>query len=160
MPAPKNIYYVFGYLIAILLVEAGGLIYLFSQTSFVFFVKYQLIFANILIAGVGGVLYCLRGIYLNYSVKKIWGDEWLPWYLIRPFASLICGMVSYIFLKAGLLVLEAKTPNYSSHIGFYALAFIAGLNVDKFIDKIEDLAQSTWGISKSRTASKSDDVKS
>jgi len=41
-------------------------------------------------------------------------------------------------------------------LGFLALAFIAGLNVDKFITKIEDIAQATWGIEKSRTARSQD----
>jgi hypothetical protein len=36
------------------------------------------------------------------------------------------------------------------------LAFIAGLNVDKFIEKLEDIAQISWGIKKSRVASNGD----
>lgn len=104
--------------------------------------------------GFGGVVYCLRGLYLNYSVKKQWGKEWYPWYVIRPFVSILTGGVSFLFLKAGLLVLEAQSEATSSNFGFYALAFIAGLNVDKFISKIEDLAQATWGIEKSRASKK------
>src|SRR5437879_3107179 len=60
-----------------------------------------------LAGGFGGALYCMRGVYLNACVRKNWDIEWEPWYYIRPFASLICGGVSYLFLKAGLLVLEA-----------------------------------------------------
>jgi hypothetical protein len=63
------------------------------------------------------------------------------------------GGVSYLFLKAGLLILESGTNPDSSDLGFYALAFIAGLNVDKFISKIEDIAQAVWGIEKSRSSS-------
>lgn len=107
-----------------------------------------------LAGGFGGVLYCLRGLYLNYSVKKQWSSEWYPWYIIRPLVSILTGGVSYLFLKAGLLVLEAQTEATSSHFGFFALAFIAGLNVDKFISKIEDLAQAAWGIEKSRASKK------
>jgi hypothetical protein len=103
-------------------------------------------------SGLGGCVYCLRGVYLNACVHKGWDDDWQPWYYIRPLVSVACGAVSYVFLRAGLLVLESgKRPN-STDLGFYALAFIAGLNVDKFIAKIEDLAQATWGIKKSRTA--------
>jgi len=65
----------------------------------------------------------------------------------------VCGGVSYLFLRAGLLVLESSTRPNSSELGFYALSFIAGLNVDKFISKIEDIAQAVWGIEKSRTSS-------
>ena len=54
--------------------------------------------------------------------------------------------------KAGLLLLEAKSSETSSDLGFFALAIIAGLNVDKFVSKVEDIAQATWGIERSRTA--------
>jgi hypothetical protein len=100
--------------------------------------------------GLGGCLYCLRGVYLNACVRKNWDAQWEPWYYIRPFASLLCGGVSCLFLKAGLLVLEAGEKANATQLGFYAFAFVAGLNVDKFVAKIEDIAQATWGIEKSR----------
>ena len=98
----------------------------------------------------GGITYCLRGVYLNACVRKQWDDSWQPWYYIRPIVSLICGAVSFVFLKAGLLVLDATQNTDSNLLGFYALAFISGLNVDKFIAKLEDIAHATWGIEKSR----------
>ncbi len=107
--------------------------------------------------GIGGVTYCLRGIYLNACVFDRWSEKWLPWYFIRPLVSFICGVVSFIFLKSGLIVLEAQQSQHPTNLAFYALAFIAGLNVDKFIEKLEDIAQVTWGIKKSRTASNSDE---
>ena len=55
-------------------------------------------------------------------------------------------------MKAGLLILESKQTTDSTDLGFLALAFIAGLNVDKFLAKIEGIAHETWGIEKSRTA--------
>jgi len=103
-------------------------------------------------AGVGGVLYCLRAVYINRCVRNQWSAQWNWWYVLRPLTSFICGGASYLFLKAGLLVLESKTESGASEIGFYALAFIAGLNVDKFVAKIENVAQAVWGIEKSRSA--------
>lgn len=114
--------------------------------------SFRLMIQCILIGGFGGLLYCLRGVYLNYSVHKRWSNEWIPWYFIRPVVSLICGGISFLFLKAGLLILEAKKETDATNLGFFALAFIAGMNVDKFISKIEDLAQATWGIEKSRAS--------
>jgi hypothetical protein len=108
-----------------------------------------------LLGGVGGCLYCLRGVYLNACVRKDWDDLWQPWYYIRPVASTICGVISYVFLLAGLLVLESSQNPDSTHLGFYALAFVAGLNVDKFVTKIEDVAHATWGIRRSRTTESS-----
>jgi len=100
--------------------------------------------------GFGGSVYCLRGVYLNACVYKRWDPDWQPWYYIRPFVSVICGAVSYLFLRAGLLILESNQKQGASDLGFLALAFVAGLNVDKFIAKVEDLAQAAWGIEKSR----------
>lgn len=105
------------------------------------------------VGGLGGCMYCLRGVYLNYSVHRQWGNEWIPWYLLRPIVSAGSGAISYVFLTAGLLVLEAGPKSGASEVGFYALAFIAGLNVDKFISKLEDIAQAVWGIEKSRSSS-------
>ena len=109
-----------------------------------------------LAGGIGGITYCLRGVYLNACVRKQWDDGWQPWYYIRPIVSLICGAVSFLFLKAGLLVLDAAEKTDSNLLGFYALAFIAGLNVDKFVAKLEDIAHATWGIEKSRVSKDGD----
>lgn len=108
------------------------------------------------VGGIGGCVYCLRSVYLNACVYKRWDDDWQPWYYIRPVVSVACGGVAYVFLSAGLLILESGQRNGSTDFGFYAFAFIAGLNVDKFIGKLEDIAQSVWGIEKSRAASNSD----
>ena len=114
---------------------------------------FRLPFLCIIMGGIGGCVYSLRAVYLNYSVRKDWDDDWQPWYYIRPFISLVCRGVSYIFLKAGLLVLESSQSSNTTDLGFFALAFIAGLNVDKFISKIEDVAHATFGIDKSRSSS-------
>jgi len=104
------------------------------------------------IASIGGCLYCIRAIYINKCVYKQWDSAWHIWYFLRPIASTISGSVSYLFLKAGLLILESKSNADATEIGFFALAFIAGLNVDKFIAKIEDVAKAVWGIDKTKSA--------
>ncbi len=104
----------------------------------------------------GGVTYCLRGIYLSVSVRKDWDPTWLTWFFLRPFVSAITGTVSYVFIRAGLLVLEASRHPDATTLGFLALAFIAGLNVDRFITRLEDLARAAWGIRPSRTAEASE----
>ena len=125
----------------------------------VWLMPYSVPFLCAITGGVGGLVYCLRGIYLNACVHNRWDLKWWPWYVLRPIVSILCGLVSYLFLKAGLLVLDASQNPEGNQLGFYALAFIAGLNVDKFIGKIEDLAQATWGIEKSRSSSKTEEPK-
>ena len=138
-----------------LLLVTLGLIFFSIQLIDVALGKFdslRLVFSCMLLGGFGGVLYCFRGMYLNYCVKDNWSNRWIPWYIIRPIVSTMCGGVSFLFLKAGLLVLEAQKNVDSSNLGFYAFALIAGLNVDNFIKKIENISETTWGISKSRTS--------
>lgn len=108
----------------------------------------------ILLSTLGGILYCLRSIYLERCVNKSWDPDWEAWYYLRPIASSISGLIAYIFLKAGLVVLEADQEIESENFGFLALAFIAGLNVNNFVQKIEEIAKSTFGIENSRTSAK------
>ncbi|MBC8471486.1 MAG: hypothetical protein H8D56_18650 [Planctomycetes bacterium] len=108
-----------------------------------------------LVGIMGGILYCLRAVYLNKCVRKEWDKDWEVWYYLRPIASGISGFISYIFLKAGLLVLEADAKPDAIAFGYLAIAFIAGYNVDNFMKKLESIASSVWGIKKSRA---SDDI--
>lgn len=104
------------------------------------------------VAGIAGCLYCIRAIYINRCVYMRWNPDWAAWYILRPIASIISGGASFLFLKAGLLILESKEAATSSDTGFLALAFVAGLNVDKFLGKLESIAQAVWGIDKSRAS--------
>lgn len=140
------------YLLAFLFALLGGLVYLLSGDLPVWGQAIRLPIECGFAGGLGGIVYCLRGVYINACVRKSWDDAWQPWYFIRPWVSLICGAISWLFLKAGLLLLDASATGEGSDLGFYALAFIAGLNVDKFISKIEDIAQAAWGIEKSRAS--------
>ncbi len=120
------------------------------------FDKFRLFYNCSLIGGLGGVFYCLRSVYVNYSVKKNWDIDWELWYYIRPIVSIISGSASFIFLKAGLLILESQETQNSTHYGFLAVAFIAGYNVDKFMKRIENIAESTWGVAKSNVSKEGD----
>lgn len=104
----------------------------------------------VLFGGLGGITYCLRGVYLNACVRKQWDCGWLPWYFLRPVLSLILGGVSYLFVNAGLLLLGAAQAVNGPPLGIWALAFISGLNVDRFLAKIEDIGSAAWGVEPSR----------
>lgn len=121
----------------------------------IWFAEYKLLYTCVLIGGLGGVVYCLRAVYLNRSVRNSWDSRWIVWYCLRPVVSCLVGGVAYVFLRAGLLILDAEQATSASSAGFLALAFIAGLNVDRFLVRIEEIARSTWGIRPSRTAEES-----
>ncbi|ALK92315.1 hypothetical protein L103DPR2_01919 [Limnohabitans sp. 103DPR2] len=104
----------------------------------------------VLFGGLGGITYCLRGVYLNACVRKQWDVGWLPWYVLRPVVSLILGGVSFLFVKTGLLLLGSAQTVNGPPLGIWALAFIAGLNVDRFLAKIEEIGSTAWGVEPSR----------
>ncbi len=110
----------------------------------------KVVMACVLFGGLGGITYCLRGVYLNACVRKQWDVAWLPWYLLRPIVSLVLGGVSYLFVKSGLLLLGATQDQTGSQLGIWAISYIAGLNVDRFLAKIEDIGLTVWGIEPSR----------
>ena len=142
------------YLIAILLTI--GTLFVLSQVLILPYWLNQILVAidSALVATMGGVLYCLRGVYLNKSVHKNWDPDWEVWYYLRPLTSLLAGIASFIFLKAGLLILDAEAGD--SSYGYWVVAFVAGYNVDNFLKKIEDIAKSVWGIEKSRSGQDKD----
>jgi len=120
---------------------------------------YQLAINCILTASLAGVLYCIRAIYINYSVNNTWSKRWEVWYYLRPLASAVAGLVAYIFLKAGMVVLEASQTGQEGLYGYMAFSFIAGYNVDRFLKKIEGLAKAKYGVEPSRASEKNKDDK-
>ena len=114
---------------------------------------YNTLIASLIIGGIGGCVYLLRSVYIHYSALSDWNDKWLPWYYIRPIVSIVIGGISYIFLRAGLFILESAPKSDSNEYGFLAVAFIAGYKVDKFLEWLEN---TTYG---SLTKNKSDKTK-
>ena len=105
-----------------------------------------------------GILYCLRGLYVNYCTGQ-WDDMWILWYYLRPITSAISGLASYIFLQAGLLTLGNTVPAEAPIYGFLALAFVAGYNVDNFLKKLESISNEIWGIKSTRSSSRAEEQK-
>lgn len=146
---------VIAYELLILLVLAWLLAQGLQSTLPSWITPHGLWYYSVIAGGFGGLLYVLRAVYLSACVRKDWDNAWRLWYYLRPLTSMLAGGACCLFLKAGLLVLEADKGAESIDFGFYALAFVAGLNVDNFVRKIEEIAASTWGIRKSRAAQSS-----
>lgn len=154
--------WVITYLVALLFLVALSFIGLEYFEAHTFLESIDLALRCALIAVLGGILYCLRSVYLNRCLHDQWSKSWEVWYYLRPITSLICGVVAYIFLKAGLVVLDASQNSgegsYGNY-GYYAFSFFAGSNVDKFVAKIEEIGKSLFGIEKTRNSKLSDNKK-
>jgi len=118
---------------------------------------YRLAINCILTAALAGVLYCVRAVYLNYCVHRHWDKRWEVWYYLRPLASAVTGLVAYIFLKASVIVLEGSQGANTGLYGYMVFSFIAGYNVDRFLKKMEEVAQSKFGVRPSRTSENNGD---
>ena len=136
------------YLIAMLTAQAALIALPHTSYAPMLMSTYQVLIYSILIGGIGGILHCLRSIYIHSCVEKNWDEGWLPWYYIRPITSLISGGIAYLFLKAGLIVLEASQDATTTNFAIYSLAFIAGYNVDRFLAKIDEISEAVFGIKK------------
>lgn len=119
--------------------------------------KADLLYKSLWVGVLGGLMYLFRAVYINACVKQRWDAKWELWYFIRPIVSGISGLLTYFILKAGLVALDANGSAGKGDFGFLAFSFIAGLNVDRFVKKIESIAQSLWGIEASRMNSEDKD---
>jgi len=148
--APFSVWAVSAGLITELLVVTGALAAIALGHASWLVGELKVVVVCVLLGGLGGVTYCLRSVYLNACVHKLWDVEWLPWYLLRPICSMVLGGVSYLFVKSGLLLLGATQDQTGSQLGIWAMSYIAGLNVDRFLAKIEDIGLTVWGVEPSR----------
>jgi len=88
-------------------------------------------------ATAGGILYCLRAVYINKCVKKQWSQEWLVWYFLRPIVSMLMGFAASFFLYCFIQALEAHLTEYSFLVAF---AFIVGYLASNIFAKGRDNA--------------------
>ena len=111
---------------------------------------FQLAMEVVIFGFIGGIVHCLRSIYIHASVRKDWDSDWHIWYYIRPILSGVMGIVSLVFIKAGLIIFAENPPlSDTSRMAYIALAFISGYNVHNFLKKIDDISKSTIGLPKS-----------
>lgn len=141
-----------GYLLVVLILDLIGMIWIWLGSGLALADGLKPILQCALVGCLGGTVYCMRATYVNYSAKQTWDDKWQPWYYLRPIVSFVTGGVSWLFVNAGLLMLDASVQQGQGHIGFLAFAFVAGYNVDNFFKKVEDTARSVWGIGVSRSS--------
>ena len=105
-----------------------------------------------IVGTLGCCLYCLRSLYIHGAVESDWDSKWLSWHLLRPFAASISSLSALVLLKAGLILLnsETSTDEKTTLWGYYFLAFVAGLNIEKFLSKIEEIGETVFGVKASR----------
>ena len=148
----KELWVVLGYLFGFLALLLVGYLSTMHSSSPKWLTDQALAIRCTLCGGLGGAIYLFRAVYLRCCVFDDWDGGWQPWYFIRPITSLLCGLVAFVFLSAGLIVLDGDRSNEAGEYGFYALCILAGLNVDKFLVRIEEIGKAVFGIEQSRAS--------
>ena len=113
------------------------------------FIHNKLLTMCVLTGITGGLLYAFRAIYTHRCKDNDWNNRYVIWYYLRPLISSITGGISWLLLKAGIVLLSASPTDSSAIYGYLAFALIAGYNVEHFLEKFEDIMQAVWGINKS-----------
>lgn len=116
--------------------------------------KFKLLNECILFGLIGGVIYCLRGMYVNHCALKQWCAGWSLWYLLRPLLSTMMGGISYFILMSGLMAAGMNATSKSPDYFFYLVAFFAGLRVDSFLKYFEGQISKHFNSSKDKESNK------
>jgi hypothetical protein len=104
--------------------------------------------------GLGGTIYCIRGYYkaLIRRPKQPFDLNYTWWYIFRPFLSIVVGVFVYFLIVGGLLsvsTVSVSQVDLTKSIPFYcALSFIGGFSFTQFADKLEELAETVFAVSK------------
>jgi len=67
------------------------------------------------------------------------------------------GTIAYVFIRAGLFIFGAggELRDWSVY-GYLAIGFIAGYNVQRFLEQLEAISEATFGIKKKSTPQESE----
>ncbi len=114
------------FLLFMLLLEFSGFAVVLSEAAPDWILTRRPIIFCSLLGGIGGVVYCFRCDLRQLMHRHRLGPKMDSMVFPRDQLLAFYGAISYLFLKAGLLILESKQTADSSELGFYALALLPG----------------------------------
>jgi hypothetical protein len=99
--------------------------------------------------GLGGAIYSSFGLNTHLFKEDFDGEKFIWWYIFRPIASGIMGIFAIFFFAGGFMAVSGMTASaltdicaHPNSIMFYcAFAFLAGYACNKFIKKIDVIAE-------------------
>jgi FtsH-binding integral membrane protein len=104
--------------------------------------------------GIGGCLYSMRGLQRhvididNPQAENNWDPKRLWEYILHPITGAVLGVISFLFLKGGLLALSESSDSASSlevKAAFVSVAVLAGFSSREFLLKMKDIASNVFG---------------
>lgn len=95
----------------------------------------------VLLSGAAGSFIHSAGSFINFTGEKKLSENWIWWYILRPFVGMGVALVFFIVFKAGLL---SGTNSEFNPYGLFALSALAGLSSDRATLKLRELFESLF----------------
>jgi hypothetical protein len=91
------------------------------------------------VLAMGGLGAGLRALWFlgQQIAERIYRRRFLLWHLVAPFTGVLLGIVTYLLVKAGLLVVGGVTEKGDITAGELALCFFVGFKWDWALDRIQ-----------------------
>ncbi|MCL4265684.1 MAG: hypothetical protein KJ069_20900 [Anaerolineae bacterium] len=73
----------------------------------------------------------------NAKKPDMFGRRMIPWFVIRPFLGAVMGLVIYVGLSGGLLMVHVETGSDLAALRLTFLALLAGLFAKSFLESLK-----------------------
>jgi Na+-driven multidrug efflux pump len=107
---------------------------------------------TVLAGFIGACVYSLYAIILHLSPpKKDFDKNWTGWYVLRPIVGAGLALIVYVLIRGGLLSVGSNVSNLN-FLGFTGFSFIVGLFTEPTMHKLNDLADTMFGVTDEKTS--------
>jgi len=101
--------------------------------------------ATMVLAGVVGAgAFSLYAISLHLGPQQDFDKAWTGWYLLRPLVGAGLALIVYVLVRGGILSVGADLKDLN-FLGFTGICFLVGLFAEHAMQKLNDLADTTFG---------------
>lgn len=98
----------------------------------------------------GGSILSITSFHKYVAIEKNFDKDHIWGFIFTPILSILVGILSFVLIKSGLLILNGNMPidsnstnTINTSLGFIAIGSIAGYNWDVFVKKIQQLSKQT-----------------
>jgi hypothetical protein len=99
--------------------------------------------------GLGAIILCIRGL-CKHSSDGTYSAGWAWWYVFMPILGPIFGLMSFVFIKGGLVVFGSGAESLSGaepfriKAAYLCAGFLAGFCQKDFMSRLRSLARTIF----------------
>ena len=107
-----------------------------------------------LLSGLLGALVHATTSLATFLGNRSFYGSWIPWYVFRPVIGMTLGLLFYLIVRGGIV--SASGANAINPFGVAAISGLAGLFSKQTVDKLRDIFEHAFPISKGGDAERQD----